>query len=474
MDFLPLFVEIKDKPVLVVGGAEGVRNKLELVLKAGGAVTLVAKSLHESVEPLLERVKHLREDFNETHLAGVKLVFVCTEDKAVAEKVSRLAQERGLPVNVVDEPELCSFIMPSIIDRSPLVMAVSSSGNCPRLSRLVRAKLESLFPQSYSRLAQMMGEFRDKSRNLFKDAAERRQFWDKIFNSPIIEMFLSGKEKMAQDALEKEIESHSLEIEKHGIVSLVGAGPGDPDLLTLRALRLIQTADVLVYDRLVSPVILEYARREAEKIYVGKKSAEHTVPQEGINQILVDKAKEGKNVVRLKGGDPFIFGRGGEEIELLVQSNIEFQVVPGVTAASGAGTYAGIPLTHRDCAQSVRFITGHMKKDGSLDLDWEHMTQANQTLVFYMGLSTLPTISERLISHGVEPTMPVALIERGTTYNQRVFVTDVKNMPRVAVAEELAPPTLIIIGKVVGLRKTLKWYDPAEFDEPAAPPFLQP
>ncbi|MDT8446993.1 MAG: siroheme synthase CysG [bacterium] len=474
MDFLPLFLEIKGQPVLVVGGAEGARNKLELVLKAGGKITLLAPEVHASIEPLLSELTWKKEAFNETHLAGVKLVFVCTNEPDLAAKVSRLAQERGLPINVVDVPELCSFIMPSIIDRSPLVMAVSSSGNCPRLSRLVRAKLETLFPQSYSRLAQMMGEFRDKSRTLFKDAEERRQFWDKIFNSPIVEMFLSGKEKMAQEALEREIASHHLELDKHGVVSLVGAGPGDPDLLTLRALRLIQNADVLVYDRLVSPVILDYARREAEKIYVGKKSAEHSVPQEGINQILVDKAKEGKNVVRLKGGDPFIFGRGGEEIELLVQSGIEFQVVPGITAASGAGTYAGIPLTHRDCAQSVRFITGHMKKDGSLELDWEHMTQANQTLVFYMGLSTLPVISERLIAHGVEPQMPVALIERATTYNMRVIITNVSEMARKAQEEHLEPPTLVIIGKVVGLRKTLKWYEPADFDDPSAPPFLQP
>ncbi|OGH00153.1 MAG: uroporphyrinogen-III C-methyltransferase [Candidatus Lambdaproteobacteria bacterium RIFOXYD1_FULL_56_27] len=476
MDFFPLFLDLKGQSVLLVGGMDSARGKLELLHKAGAKILWLSPKLSPELEPLalLPGVTHSLDPFEPDHLLGMKLVLVCADDLELAARISRLAQDRGLPVNVVDRPQWCSFIMPSIIDRSPLVMAVSSSGNCPRLSRLVRAKLETLFPQSYSRLALMMGAFRESSKDQFLDPEARRRFWDRIFASPIIEMFLSGQEQMAQKALEQELVTQQSAPPRYGQVALVGAGPGDPDLLTLRALRLIQTADVVVYDRLVSPVVLEYARREAQRIYVGKKSSEHTVPQDQINQTLINLAKEGKQVVRLKGGDPFIFGRGGEEIELLVEAGIDFLVVPGVTAASGCGTYAGIPLTHRDFAQSVCFITGHLREDGTLEMQWQHLVQKNQTLVFYMGLASLPQISDQLIAHGMDPKTPVALIERGTTYNQRVYTSTLDRSPELAQKEAITPPTLIIIGAVVGLREKLKWFDPAQFDEPARPPFLQP
>ena len=474
MDFLPIFIDLKGHPVLVVGAEDGAHNKVELLLKTGAKVTLLAAKLTPTLEDWASQglITHSREPFTEGHLEGIKLVIVASEDDDLAAQVSRAAQARNLPVNVVDYPELCSFIVPSIVDRSPLVMAVSSSGNCPRLSRLVRAKLEILFPQSYSRLATFLGELRHKSQGVIEDQGERRVFWDRLFTSPLLEMFLSGKEKMASEGLEKALEEHHKKERKYGQVALVGAGPGDPDLLTLRALRLIQNADVLVYDRLVSPVILDYARREATKIYVGKKSSDHTMPQEEINQQVVELAKAGNSVVRLKGGDPFIFGRGGEEIELLVQAGIEFEVVPGVTAASGCGTYAGIPLTHRDYAQSVRMVTGHMKKDGSLDLDWPSLASKNTTLVFYMGLSAAGEIGEQLTQHGLDPKTPVALIERGTTYDQQVLTGTLENLGSLALKSGFHPPTLIICGQVVALRDRLNWYNPGHFDNEDKATFL--
>jgi len=476
MDFFPIFLQLKGQPVLLVGGAAAARNKLELLLKAGAQVTWVATAWDKSLEPFVDHpsVDLVQSSFEPSLLDHKKLVYVATEEPGLAEEVSRLTQERNLPVNVVDQADLCSFITPSLVDRSPLLMAVSSSGVCPRLSRLVRAKLETLFPQSYGRLAVLLGEFRLLSRERLGSAETRRHFWDKLFNSPVIEMFLSGQEKLAEKTMVQALENHQANPDPTGEVCLVGAGPGDPDLLTLRALRLVQNADVIVYDRLVSPKILDYARRESEKIYVGKKSADHTLAQEEINQTLVRLAKEGKLVVRLKGGDPFIFGRGGEELEELAAMGVDFQVVPGVTAASGCGVYAGIPLTHRDYAQSVRFVTGHMQKDGSLNLDWKSLVSKQQTLVFYMGLATLGTISSKLIEHGMDAKMPVALVEKGTTYQQRVVISDLAHIAETVDTQKLVPPTMVIVGEVVQLSKKLQWFQPNDFEPTAETPFQQP
>jgi len=475
MEYFPIFMNLKSQPVLVVGGAESARNKLQLLLKAGALVTWVAEEIEFQVDSLENpNLNRLKTPFEASHLEGKKLVYVASDDPNLAAEVSQLANQKNLPVNVVDNTELCSFITPSLVDRSPLMIAVSSSGVCPRLSRLVRAKLETLLPQSYSRLADLLGEFRLVARKTLGSIDSRRRFWDKLFNSPVIEMFLSGQEKLAEKTMVHALETHHLNPNPKGEVCLVGAGPGDPDLLTLRALRLIQNADVIVYDRLVSPKILDYARREAEKIYVGKKASEHTLPQDQINETLVRLAQEGKLVVRLKGGDPFIFGRGGEELEELVAMGIDFQVVPGVTAASGCGVYAGIPLTHRDYAQSVRFVTGHMQQDGSLNLDWKSLASPNQTLVFYMGLATLETISTNLTNHGMPASTPVALIEKGTTYQQRVVISYLAQIGEVVARESMVPPTLVIVGEVVGLASKLKWFDPNKFESSVETPFQQP
>ncbi len=467
MDIFPIFLLLKNQPALVVGGEEGAENKLRLLLKAQAQITLIAVKLHPKVKALGAQhpeIEHQARSFTPDDLKYKKLVFIVSENEQEVETIFHQCQARQIPVNAVDQPQYCSFYMPSIVDRDPLVMAVSSSGSCPRLSRMVRAKLETLFPPAYSRLAQMMAEMREKTRALPGTVAQRKSFWDKIFASPLIDIFLSGQERQARRALEKEMRKPQGDLENYGQVALVGAGPGDPELLTLRALRLIQAADVLVYDRLVNPAILEFARREAARIYVGKEKSRHIIPQEQINQILVDLAKEGKLVVRLKGGDPFIFGRGGEEIERLLEFGVDFQVVPGVTAAAGCGAYAGIPLTHRDYAQSVRMITGHLKDD-HLDLDWHNLAVENQTIVFYMGLSTAPLISRELLKQGMDPQMPIAVIEQGTLPNQQIHLTDLTGLPQLVAEKEIQPPALIILGRVVNLHSRLNWYDPEEAND---------
>ncbi len=456
MDYLPVFLDIKNQPCLVVGGDDDAESKVNLLLKAGAKIKLVSPELKLGLARLAEtgKIKHCDRAFNDEDIEGCKLVIVASDDNILREKVARLARDRNIPVNVVDYPRLCTFTMPSIIDRSPVLIAVSTGGTSPTLARIIRSKLEAMLPQAYGRLASLVNEFREKSKSLNSDRDENRRFWNRIFASPIIELFLSGNEKAAKDQINKEFENRQDMKGSVGQVCLVGAGPGDPDLLTLRALRLIQNADTIVYDRLVFPSILDYARRDAELIYVGKKSAQHTVPQDGINQTLVNLAKEGKMVVRLKGGDPFIFGRGGEEVEMLIKEGISYQVVPGVTAASGCSTYAGIPLTHRDYAQSCTLVTGHLK-DGSIDLNWNCLVNPNQTIVFYMGVANIEKVCQGLINHGMRSDMPAAVVQKGTTRNQKVITGNLSNLPEIVRSNDVKPPSLIIIGEVVKLHEKL-------------------
>ncbi|HED17977.1 MAG TPA: uroporphyrinogen-III C-methyltransferase, partial [Gammaproteobacteria bacterium] len=347
----------------------------------------------------------------------------------------------------------------SIIDRSPVQIAVSSGGTSPVLARLLRARLESYVPSAYGRLATLVESFRARVKQRFSNTDQRRQFWENILQGEVAELLFTGRDETARELLEKSLDAADDEPHFVGEVYLIGAGPGDPDLLTFRALRLMQMADVVVYDRLVAPPILDLARRDADRIYVGKERDNHALSQENINQLLVRLAKEGKCVARLKGGDPFIFGRGGEEIATLMENGVTFQVVPGITAASGCATYSGIPLTHRDYAQSVVFVTGHLQ-DGSVDLNWKALAHTNQTIVFYMGLHGVGILSEQLIKYGLPETTPVALVQQGTTQNQRVVVSDLKNLETTVKAEQVRPPTIIIVGKVVELHKTLQWFNP--------------
>ena len=461
MDYLPLFHQLKSVPCLLVGGDEAACRKTTLLLKAEAQVIAVAPEISSELQQLLAQSPDSSwqaRDFKPTDLDAVNLVVVATEDEALNRRVSELAQQRRLPVNVVDRPWLSTFIFPSIIDRSPIVLAVSSSGQSPVLARMLRAKLESTIPAGYGRLAKLAGGFRDQLKHKLPDVNQRRKFWEKVLAGPIAELVYNGKEDDARQLLEQTINAQSANEEGVGEVYLVGAGPGDPDLLTFRALRLMQQADIILYDRLVSPEILELVRRDAERIYVGKARSDHALPQDQINESLVTLAKQGRRVCRLKGGDPFIFGRGGEEIDRLAEAGVPFQVVPGITAASGCASYAGIPLTHRDHAQSVRFVTGHLK-DGSLDLDWPTLARERQTLVFYMGLVGLPTICQQLVAHGLPATTPIALVQQGTTPQQKVVCSDLANMPEVVTKAKVKAPTLIIVGDVVKLRERLAWFD---------------
>ena len=456
MDFLPVFHNLKGSLCLVVGGGEVAHRKAAVLSEAGARVRVVAPELAGSFAGL-PAIEHIAARFEPKHLDGATLAIAATNDASVNRQVSELARARNIPVNVVDAPELCSFIMPAILDRSPMMVAFSSGGASPVLTRMLRGKLETMIPANYSRLASFAERFREPVKRRITNPAKRRIFWENVFEGIAAEKVLTGDEAGAEAMLQQMLADED-NIQR-GEVYLVGAGPGDPDLLTFRALRLMQKADVVVYDNLVSKPIVEMTRRDAERIFVGKKRADHTLRQEEINQLLVRLAKEGKRVLRLKGGDPFIFGRGGEEIETLAAENIPFQVVPGITAASGVASYAGIPLTHRDYAQSCMFVTGHLK-DGTMNLDWDALARPRQTVVVYMGLHGLDYLCAKLVEHGLPDTTPIAIVQQGTTPNQRVITGTLATLPAIAEREKPQAPTLIIVGGVVTLREKLAWFHP--------------
>ena len=462
MDFLPVFLNIKNKTCLVVGGGEVATRKIMLLLQAGAQVSVVSPELDAALKGYLVhgQIKFCAKYFQPEQLKNIVLVIAATDDRATNQLVSEAAQQRQIPVNVVDDPNLCTFIMPSIVDRSPLLIAISSGGQSPVLARLLRAQLEIMIPVAYARLTAMAGKFRQHVKQHFTHPEKRRIFWEKLLQGRFTEMVLAGKDKAAQAYLLQSLQQEKDE-SLQGEVYLVGAGPGNPDLLTFRAMRLMQQADVVVYDRLVSPAILDMVRRDATRIYAGKERNRHTLEQESINQLLVRLAQEGKRVLRLKGGDPFIFGRGGEEIETLASCHIPFQVVPGITAASGVAAYSGIPLTHRDYAQSCIFVTGHLKNN-SIDLDWPYLARPNQTIVIYMGLLGLPVLCQQLIAHGLPDSTPAAIIQQGTTQKQKIITGTLQTLPNLAAAANLTPPTLIIVGEVVQLHQNLAWFEPAE------------
>jgi len=461
MDYLPIFVDLKGRIALVVGGGEIAARKVSLLLRAGADVRVVAPELCDSLRAELEQggIEYLPVAYDDVHIGGCSLVIAATNRHAINQTVSIAAKQRGLPVNVVDAPDLCTFILPSIIDRSPVVVAVSTGGASPTLGRLLRARLETLIPASYGRLAILARRFRDPVKARFNTMGQRRRFWEQILQGEVAELAYANKEHAAEKALQQAIDEGDAEALSSGEVYLVGAGPGDPDLLTFRALRLMQQADVVLYDRLISPQVLDLVRREAEQIYVGKKRDFHTVRQEEINQLLIDLARQGKRVLRLKGGDPFIFGRGGEEIAGLADAGIPFQVVPGVTAAAGCASYSGIPLTHRDYAQSVIFVTGQLK-DGTVDLEWQTLVQPRQTVVVYMGLAGLDIICRKLVKNGMRADMPAALVQQGTTRSHKVYPGTLSSLPQVVAEHDVHAPTLLIIGNVVQLHKQLGWFQP--------------
>ena len=460
MKHFPVFLDLKDRPCLVIGGGSVASRKVKNLQTAEAKVVVISPKVSDELKQLHHdgKITVIEREYQTTDIAVAFLVVAATDNTDVNEQVAEQAHNANIMVNVADNAKLCSFIFPSILDRSPVMIAVSTGGASPVLARQLRMKLETLVPSACGRLAGITEEYREKVKQLFPQQEQRKEFWERALKGPFAELVYAGQDTAARKLLD-DLLSQGHEDNPMGEVYLVGAGPGDPDLLTFKAARLMQQADVMVYDRLVSKPILDMANRNAERLYVGKEKDNHAVPQDKINHLLVDLAKQGKRVLRLKGGDPFIFGRGGEEIELLAENNVPFQVVPAVTAASGCSSYAGIPLTHRDYAQSVTFATGHLK-DGTINLNWDQLTQLNHTIVFYMGLTGISVISEQLQKHGMSGDMPAALIEQGTTRNQRVHIGTVASLPQLVIDSGVRAPTLTIIGEVVKLHDKLHWYEP--------------
>ncbi|MDA3535043.1 siroheme synthase CysG [Acinetobacter baumannii] len=456
MDIFPISLKLQQQRCLIVGGGHIALRKATLLAKAGAIIDVVAPAIEDQLLQLIKTTGGVSfiEAFAEKFLSTpYRLVIAATNDAEVNKTVFEQCEARNLLVNSVDDIPHCRFMVPAIIDRSPLIVSVASNGTSPVLSRQIRTQLETSIPHGMGKLAEFSGKWRNQVKEKISNPDERRIFWENLYASPLKEQVFNDNLDVADSMLEQALQEWKA---PKGEVYLVGAGPGDPELITLKALRLMQQADVVIYDRLVSAPILELCRRDATKIYVGKARSNHSVPQEGINALLVDYAKKGKRVCRLKGGDPFIFGRGGEEIQELFQAGVPFQVVPGITAASGCSAYAGIPLTHRDYAQSVRFLTGHLK-EGSPELPWNELVYENQTLVLYMGLVGLERICEQLIAHGQRPDMPVALISKGTTPEQKVVVGSLADIASKVTEHQIHAPTLTIIGEVVRLREQLQW-----------------
>ena len=473
MDYLPIFRDVRDRTVIVAGGGTVAARRCEIALRAGARVKLFAASVAEDDFAGLRdhpRLEHFPRCPQPADFEDAVLAFSACRNEEDDRRIAEMARAAKVPVNVADRPELCDFIMPSIVDRTPLIVAVSSSGASPILARMIRARLETMLPAAYGRLARFAGEFRERVMARLKNPENRRRFWERTLEGPMASHVFAGDETAAEELMERELALAEAE-EKSGVrgeVYLVGAGPGDPDLLTFKALRLMQKADVVLYDRLIGDGILNLVRREAERIYVGKRPDDHALPQEQISDLLVRLAREGKRVLRLKGGDPFIFGRGGEEIEKLAENHIPFQVVPGITAASGCAAYAGIPLTHRDHAQSCLFVTAH-GRNGIVELDWERIIRPNQTVAVYMGLRLLPELTAAFIAHGADPDLPCAVVEKGTRPGQRVVTGTLDTIAEKVKAASFTGPAMIIIGTVVTLREKLAWFEPGSEDANADP-----
>jgi len=458
MDYLPLFLKLDQQPVLLIGGGQVALRKAKLMVRSGARVTAVAHHIHPELEQLLEGSggKAMVGDYQASLLLGKTLAVAATDDEPLNQRVHDDAIAAGVPINVVDSPALCNFIFPAIVDRSPIVIGISSGGKAPVLVRALRAKFETIIPNGYSRLGELAGSFRERVKQRFKSMDQRRRFWESVLEGQAAEQVLAGREQDAIKLIEQKLAAEDPD-HQTGEVFLVGAGPGDPELLTFKALRLMQQADVVLYDALVGEGVLELCRRDAELEFVGKRAGHHSMSQEAISQRLVELAQQGLRVVRLKGGDPFIFGRGGEELEVLKRAGVPFQVVPGVTAASACASYAGIPLTHRDYAQSVKFVTGQLK-NRTADLDFAELAKPHQTVVFYMGLQKLPELRDGLLQAGMASSTPVAIISRATRPDQKTLIANLHNIVEQQQLEQLPGPALIVVGEVVSLEQQLHWF----------------
>ena len=525
MNTFPLFFKLESRKVLIVGGGDVALRKADLLSRAGACITILAPNICPELQALLTNAKtdskhHLiYKNYDQAYMTGARVIIAATDDESLNHQIHADASELNIPVNVVDTPHLCDFIFPAIVDRNPIVIGISSNGKAPVLARLLRARLETLIPQGYGKLAKLAGDFRSEVKAKIPTLTGRRQFWERAFEGQVSELMFAGNETQAAAQLRADLDRTAAQIIKNnainnnpiknspvnaishhannndnqttsitapvlgddansghdpihrnhnhgaaksvqpvGEVYIVGAGPGDPELLTFKALRLMQQADIVYYDALVSPQVLDLCRRDADKVFVGKKRSNHTVAQLGINELLVNSAKEGRRVVRLKGGDPFIFGRGGEEIESLRAHNVPYQVVPGITAANAAASYAGIPLTHRDHSQSVRFVTGFLKAGAPND-NFKNFLDTDETVVFYMGLHSLARLTEGLISAGRSSATPIAIVSNASMPNQQVLTGTLASIVKLQEQNQLPTPALLIMGDVVSLHDDLAWYN---------------
>lgn len=457
MDYLPIFLKLQDQPCLIVGGGDIAVRKLRLLAAAGAKLTVVAPTLCAEMAELAESgtITYLNHHFAPEHVNGMRLVIAATNQETVNAQVYASAEAARIPVNVVDDAARCRFIMPAIIDRSPLMIAVSTGGGVPVLARRVRAELERTIPARYGDLAKLASQFRETAKATFPDTDTRRFFWEQVLDGPIPQQVFAGDLPAAEAALRAAFAHANPKDYQQGAVYLVGSGPGNPDLLTFRALKLMQLADIVLYDNLVAPEILDLVRRDAERLFVGKQRDNHAIPQETLNQKMVELAQAGKKVLRLKGGDPFIFGRGGEEIDTLAAHGIPFEVVPGITSAAGASCLAGIPLTHRDYAQSCTFVTGH-RKAGATEFEWARHCRQGDTLVIYMGLAQAAEIRQQLLAAGRGADTPVAIIERASQANQRVITGTLAALDALITEHDVHSPAIILVGEVVLLREKLR------------------
>ncbi|MGP5553443.1 uroporphyrinogen-III C-methyltransferase [Psychrobacter celer] len=518
MNTFPLFFKLENRKVLIVGGGDVALRKADLLSRAGAAITILAPDISTEIQALLSDDKHelIYKNYNKSYMTGARVIIAATDDETLNHQIHADATALNIPVNVVDTPHLCDFIFPAIVDRNPIIIGISSNGKAPVLARLLRARLETLIPQGYGKLAKLAGEFRSEVKRKIPTLTGRRQFWERAFEGQVSQLMFAGNEREATAQLKADLEStvaaledsanHSVDPDAHnptnspatttsqhsqshsteslsanapvatdkltttqhnninqaqaavGEVYIVGAGPGDPELLTFKALRLMQQADIVYYDALVSPQVLDLCRRDADKVFVGKKRSNHAVAQLGINELLINSAKQGRRVVRLKGGDPFIFGRGGEEIESLRAHEVPYQVVPGITAANAAASYAGIPLTHRDHSQSVRFVTGFLKA-GAPNEKFENLLDTNETVVFYMGLHSLARLTTGLINAGRSPETPIAIVSNASMPNQQVLTGTLESIVALQEQNQLPTPALLIMGDVVALHDDLAWYN---------------
>lgn len=449
MDYFPVFVALRGRNAIVVGGGEPAARKVRLLVKAAAQVTVIAQAPNPELRARADKgeIAVMQRRFRERDVEGAAVVFGASGDGAIDDAVSRAARLAGVPVNVVDRPDLSTFIVPAIVDRSPIVVGISSGGAAPVLARRIRAEIEAMLPSGLGRLARFAGRFRAAVKANHPSFASRRRFWERFFDGPVAQAVLRGEQRPAWEGMLKLVNREETGTAGEGFVSIVGAGPGDPDLLTLSALRLLQTADVIVYDRLVGEAVLDYARRDAERIYVGKANGEGGRGQDEINALLVRLARDGKHVVRLKGGDPFVFGRGGEELDHLRSEGIQSKAVPGITAATACAAVAGLPLTHRGEASGITFLTGHTR-DAEPDFDWAALAKSRQTLVIYMGLGTAGLVARRLIAHGMARSTPVAVIEKATLPDQRVVAGILAGLEPLIREHNVDAPALIVIGEV--------------------------